>query len=32
MEVLLLAGMFYRETIVTEQKYALYEILLFLLW
>ena len=32
MEVLLLAGTFYRESIVTEQKYVLYEILVFLLW
>jgi len=32
MEVLLLADTFYRETIVTEQKYVLYEILVFLVW
>jgi hypothetical protein len=29
MEVLLLAGTFYRETFVEGQKYVLYEILLF---
>jgi len=32
MEVLLLAATFYRETIATEQKHVLYEILVFLVW
>jgi len=32
MEVILLAGTFYRQTTVTEGKYVLCEILVFLLW